>query len=125
VSLKSSPNSSLTSKPRFIHSTEVIPCHRYKKGTTLHGVIYFHRISNLRPVSKRSLRLFKQLCGDPTLKNVVIVVAWDDCDMPTQEQRQEDLRAVQSVFESALDQQAQLLLHDNQVFHRRGSSRDI
>jgi hypothetical protein len=80
----------------------------------LHGVIYFLRIADTRAVSNRSLRLFKQLCGDPTLRNVVIVAAWDEGDVPTEvEQREEARRTLQHLFKPALDQQAQLLLHDN------------
>jgi hypothetical protein len=69
-----------------------------------------HRISDMRTVSTRLLRLFKQICGDPMLKNIVIVAVWDD--IPTEEQRQQDLGTVQSLFKPALDQQAQLMLHD-------------
>jgi flagellar capping protein FliD len=67
----------------------------------------------MRAISMRSLRLFKQLCGNHTLENVVIVAAWEHGYVPSKEQQQEDLLNVQSFFKSALEQKAQLLLHDN------------
>lgn len=49
--------------------------HRYEQGGTLAGVLYFHRISDFEmgEISMRNLNMFRKLCGDGTLQNVVIV----------------------------------------------------
>ena len=85
-------------------------------GTTLHGVIYLHRITDFRMggISTRTFRLFRKICGDNTLKNVVIVTTrWDVVPSHEGERRERELRSDERFFKLALDQQAHLLRHDN------------
>jgi len=89
---------------------------QYKKGTRLHGVIYLQRISDVRMggSSTRSFRLFKKICGDLTLKNVVIVTTmWDKVTRKEGEQRELELSTDERFFKPALDQEAKLTRHDN------------
>ncbi|KAI0696933.1 hypothetical protein BC835DRAFT_1271182, partial [Cytidiella melzeri] len=53
----------------------------YKQGKTLTGVIYLHRISDVRVggTSRKNFNLFKKIVGDEYLKNVAIVTTmWKD-----------------------------------------------
>lgn len=53
----------------------------YEDGKKLHGIIYMHRITDpkLGMVSHRKLKLFQNLCGSNSLKNVVVVTSrWDE-----------------------------------------------
>ncbi|EDR03041.1 uncharacterized protein LACBIDRAFT_307593 [Laccaria bicolor S238N-H82] len=47
----------------------------YEKNTKLAGVIYIQRISDNRMggISTRNFRMFRKLCGDDTLKNVILM----------------------------------------------------
>jgi hypothetical protein len=52
----------------------------YKEGIHLSGIIYLHRISDLRMQGsvKKNLLIFKKLCGDDVLKNVILAtIMWD------------------------------------------------
>ena len=87
-------------------------------GTALHGVIYLHRITDFRMggISTRTFRLFRKICGDKTLKNVIIVTTrWDVVPPHEGERREQELRSDERFFKPALDQQAQLLRHDNTI----------
>lgn len=89
---------------------------RYQQRTKLHGILYFHRISDNRMggISKRSFNLFRELCGDMTLKNVVIVTTmWDKVTLEEGEAREEQLSTNERFFRPALDQKAIMLRHDN------------
>ncbi|KZP22857.1 hypothetical protein FIBSPDRAFT_693601, partial [Athelia psychrophila] len=72
--------------------------HTYQNGAILSGVIYMHRISDVRMggIAVRNFGRFRKLCGEKSLKNVMIVTNfWSDVDPIL-----------------ALDKQAQLLRHD-------------
>ncbi len=82
----------------------------------LSGLIYVHRISDFRMggVSSRNFRMFHKLCGDDTLKNVVIVTnMWGEVDQAKGEMREAELKKF--FFKPALDKGAQMLRHDNTV----------
>jgi hypothetical protein len=48
---------------------------RYSAGVKLAGVIYVHRISDDKfgNLAVRNFRMFRELCGDKTLKNVILM----------------------------------------------------
>jgi hypothetical protein len=72
--------------------------------------------------SRRAFRLFKEMCGTDTLKNVVIVTTmWEKVTPDQGEKREEELRTNQKFFKPALDKQARLARHDN----TKHSARDI
>jgi hypothetical protein len=89
---------------------------RYKAGMKLPGLIYIHRISDFRMggISNRNFRMFHKLCGDDTLKNVVVVTnMWDEVDLAKGEMREAELK--NRFFKQALDKGAQMVRHDNTV----------
>ena len=55
--------------------------HRCRNNVKLTGLLYLHRISAVRfsGTSLKNLAVFKDLCGDNNLKNVVLVTTmWDE-----------------------------------------------
>jgi hypothetical protein len=87
---------------------------RYEDGAKLAGIIYIHRISDTRftGMSGRSFKMFRQLCGESTLKNVILVTnMWGKVEQGVGEARERELADV--YFKSALDRGAQLARHHN------------
>jgi len=61
-------------------TSNTIYLRRFKKGITLSGIIYVHRITDVRMggAIHRNLCTFGELCGDKSAKNVVLVTTmWD------------------------------------------------
>ncbi|QRV78132.1 50S ribosome-binding GTPase [Ceratobasidium sp. AG-Ba] len=84
----------------------------YEKGYKLTGIIYLHRITDIRVggISRRTFNVFRKLCGTDSLSNVLIVTnMWSD--PPTQEQldREAELRDHGDFFQPALAQGARLV----------------
>jgi len=95
---------------------------RYENGSKLAGIIYIHRISDERftGISVRNFKMFRKLCGESTLKNVVIVTnMWGKVEQDVGESRERELAGI--YFKPALDKQAQLVRHHNTI----KSSHDI
>jgi hypothetical protein len=89
---------------------------RYRTGKKLAGVIYLHRISDFRfgGIATRNFRMFRELCGESTLKNVVIVTTmWSEVTPAKGATREHELATNTKFFKSAIDKQALLLRHDN------------
>ncbi|KAJ3498496.1 hypothetical protein NLJ89_g10213 [Agrocybe chaxingu] len=66
----------------------------YQQGKKLAGVIYIHRISDFRMggISTRNFKMFHELCGDSTLKNVVILTnMWGEVSREVGEARDTDI----------------------------------
>jgi hypothetical protein len=58
----------------------------YKNNILLHGIIYLHRITDIRMQgsAKRNLLLFRELCGQDALRKVILATTmWDK--VPTEE----------------------------------------
>jgi hypothetical protein len=89
----------------------------------LNGLIYVHRISDPRmgKVSKRNLRMFKQLCGDDSLRNVCITTTyWDQLVTKEKgEEREKELRESADLFKPLIDEGAQLVRHDKGITSAR------
>ncbi|KAG5219505.1 P-loop containing nucleoside triphosphate hydrolase protein [Salix suchowensis] len=67
----------------------------YRGGVKLSGAIYIHRISDVRMggASTRNFKLFRGLCGDNMLQNVVIVTnMWSQVPLDVGEAREEELK---------------------------------
>jgi len=82
----------------------------------LSGLIYVHRISDVRMggISGRNFRMFRKLCGDDTLKNIVIVTnMWGEVGQAKGQMREAELK--NKFFKPTLDKGAQMLRHDNTV----------
>ncbi|KAJ7285184.1 P-loop containing nucleoside triphosphate hydrolase protein [Mycena rebaudengoi] len=88
----------------------------YENGKKLAGVIYMHRISDVRMggISTRNFKMFRQLCGESSLRNVVIVTTmWSEVGLAVGEAREAELAAEDRFFKPVLDKEARLLRHDN------------
>ena len=87
---------------------------RYEKGYKLAGIVYVHRISDdkFTGVSTRNFRMFKHLCGDSTLKNVILVTnMWGRVEEQVGERHEKQL--IKTHFKPALDKGAQIARHFN------------
>jgi small GTP-binding protein len=64
----------------------------YANDVKLNGIIYLHRISDIRMQgsAKKNLVLFKKLCGEDALKNVVLATSMWDKVAPHEAQKRED-----------------------------------
>lgn len=88
----------------------------YEQGAKLAGILYMHRISDVRMsgTSKRNFRIFRELCGESTLSNVLIVTnMWGHVDSKIGEERERELATSDKLFKPVLDKGARLLRHDN------------
>lgn len=77
-----------------------------------------HRISDFRVggISKRNFKMFRELCGDTTLKNVILVTnMWGEVTAEVGEAREKELASEDKFFKPALDKHARLLRHDNSI----------
>ena len=67
---------------------------RYEEGSKLAGVIYVHRISDRRfsGIAGRNFKIFRELCGETSLKNVVLVTnMWSEVSRGIGEAREGEL----------------------------------
>ena len=88
----------------------------------MNGLIYVHRISDpkLGGISKRNLRLFKQLCGDGSLRNVCIATTnWGGVSKEVGDKRELELRESPNLFKPLIDEGAQLARHDKDITSAR------
>ncbi|KAF9650766.1 hypothetical protein BDM02DRAFT_3111513 [Thelephora ganbajun] len=86
----------------------------YEAGSKLAGVIYIHRISDRRftGIAGRNFKMFRELCGDSTLKNVILVTnMWGEVTEDVGEARERELTT--NFFKPVLDKGAQLARHRN------------
>jgi len=95
---------------------------RYENGLKLAGVIYIHRIADVRftGTAGRNLKMFRELCGDSTLRNTVLVTnMWEEVSPDVGEAREQKL--FQEFFKPVLEKGAQFTPHHNTT----KSARDI
>jgi hypothetical protein len=94
----------------------------FSGGKRLNGLIYVHRISDPKVggISKRNLRLFKQLCGDGSLRNVCIATTnWGRVTKEEGDTRELELRESPNIFKPLIDEGAQLTRQDNGITSAR------
>ena len=80
------------------------------------GILYLHRISDPRMggISRRNFNMFRKLCRDETLRNVLIVTTmWGLVDAQVGEAREEELKTNDIFFKPVLDEGARMARHDN------------
>ena len=68
---------------------------QYQAGVSLKGVIYLHRITDVRyqGSSVKTLNIFKKICGPLALKNVLLVTTrWNEVDEGLGASREKELR---------------------------------
>ncbi|KAF9645063.1 hypothetical protein BDM02DRAFT_3156987 [Thelephora ganbajun] len=84
----------------------------YENGSRLAGLIYVHRISDRRfsGIAGRNFRMFRELCGEASLKNVVLVTnMWGEVSHDIGEAREKELTSV--FLKPALDKGARMVRH--------------
>ena len=94
----------------------------FSGGRRLNGLIYVHRISDPRmgAISKRNLRLFKQLCGEDSLRNVCITTTnWDRVTKDEGDRWELELRENPNFFKPLIDEGAQLARHYKDIMSAR------
>ncbi|KAI0789961.1 P-loop containing nucleoside triphosphate hydrolase protein [Abortiporus biennis] len=72
----------------------------YKEGFKLSGLIYMHRITDFKVggVSQRNFRMFRELCGEDALRNVLIVTTmWGLVQREKGEAREQELISARMV----------------------------
>ncbi|EIW84007.1 hypothetical protein CONPUDRAFT_119547 [Coniophora puteana RWD-64-598 SS2] len=87
---------------------------RYEHGTKLAGIIYLHRISDIRMggTSSRNFRMFRELCGEKTLKNVVVLTnMWNEVSPEVGAAREHELADKDKFFKPVIDKGARMLRH--------------
>ena len=85
---------------------------RYEEGLKLAGIIYTHRISDgqFTGTIGRNFKMFWEICGDTTLKNVVLVTnMWGVVSPEVSEARENELSS--DTFKPAIDKGAQTARH--------------
>ena len=68
---------------------------KYSEGKLLSGIIYLHRISDVRMdgSSNKYVKIFQRLCGRNALKNVLLTTTqWSNVDQAQGEKREGELR---------------------------------
>ena len=102
----------------IVVSIDLLSTYRYERGDTLAGVLYFHRISDLRMGGglTRNFRMFRTLCGEAALKNVVIVTnMWGGVEPEVGYAREAELMREDIFFKPALENGARMVRHTNTV----------
>ncbi|KIM24361.1 hypothetical protein M408DRAFT_53733, partial [Serendipita vermifera MAFF 305830] len=82
------------------------------------GILYFHRISDFRMggISRRNFQVFRELCGDTTLANVVIVTnMWGEVTPALGNKREQQLVADDMFFAPAIAAGAKHLRHHDTI----------
>ncbi|KAF9461785.1 P-loop containing nucleoside triphosphate hydrolase protein [Collybia nuda] len=91
---------------------------QYADGVKLAGVIYIHRITDVRMggISTRNFKMFRSLCGETTLKNVIIVTnMWGEVHPEIGEARETELANDELFFKPVLDKHARMARHNNTI----------
>ncbi|PCH34592.1 hypothetical protein WOLCODRAFT_27316 [Wolfiporia cocos MD-104 SS10] len=88
----------------------------YQDGHKLSGIVYTHRISDFRVtgMSRRNFTLFRKLCGEDTLQNVIIATTmWSEVSAARGIAREDELATENLFFRPVLDKGARMMRHDN------------
>ncbi|KAG9092437.1 hypothetical protein FRC06_011921 [Ceratobasidium sp. 370] len=84
----------------------------YKLGHKLTGIIYLHRITDPRMggISRRTFQIFRELCGQKSLSNVLVVTTmWSDPPNNSQIKRERQLKEDARYYQPALQAGAQIV----------------
>ncbi|KAL2880203.1 hypothetical protein SGCOL_004590 [Colletotrichum sp. CLE4] len=129
-SFKLSPNQTvyLIDTPGFddtdISDTEVLRAiahwlnESYKKKVLLRGILYFHRITDVRMTgsAKKNILMFKKLCGNNALQNVALVTSmWDQVLKEDGGRREKQLIETPQYWGYMVSKGSITLRHDNTV----------
>lgn len=87
-----------------------------------------HRILDNRigGISARNFRMFRKLCGEDSLRSVVIATTmWDQAEMSIGEEREQELASKDTFFKPALEKGARLARHNNTLESAQAIIRSI
>jgi len=104
----------------------LIEIFRYSVGAKLAGVIYVHRISDDKfgGLAAKNFRMFRELCGEKTLKNVILMTnKWGKVTPQLGAGREQQLK--EKYFKAAIEKGAQLCRHTNTPESARAILRKI
>lgn len=103
----------------YLHHIHTEPHHHsYKEGKKLNGILYLSRISDIRvgSATPHNFCRFRKLCGDDTLKNVVIVTTmWDITPCEAAVRKEQEMAQNPALFKPAIDRGAQMARHYNTI----------
>ncbi|KAL2818458.1 WD40-repeat-containing domain protein [Aspergillus cavernicola] len=88
----------------------------YSQNVRLTGIIYFHRISNVRMTgsARRNIFTFRKLCGDSALPNVVLATSmWDDVPHDVATKREKELVEKPEWWGYMINKGSRTFRHDN------------
>lgn len=77
----------------------------YSRKIPLHGILYLHRISDVRLAGSgmKNLRVFRKLCGPDALKKVILVTTmWEQVSESVGAEREKELRTTQEFWGSMM-----------------------
>ncbi|KAF8133151.1 P-loop containing nucleoside triphosphate hydrolase protein [Mycena galopus ATCC 62051] len=87
---------------------------KYRQGIKLHGIIYLYRISDVRVsnAAKQDFLGLRRLCGDRSMRNVVILTnMWDRVNAEDGRRRAGNLQFLDNLFRPALEDGARFMHH--------------
>ncbi|KAL4242322.1 hypothetical protein ABKN59_011953 [Abortiporus biennis] len=90
----------------------------YEQGFKLSGLIYMHRITDFKMggISRRNFNMFRKLCGDDTLQNVLIVTTmWGLVEKERGEARERELMSDERLMKPVIDKGARMVRHYNNM----------
>ncbi|KAL8330289.1 hypothetical protein RB593_001345 [Gaeumannomyces tritici] len=94
----------------------------FRSKILLHGIIYLHRISDVRMQgsAKKNLLMFKKLCGDDALRKVILATTmWDIVPRPAAEARENELVETPEFWGYMVSKGSRLYQHDNTLARAR------
>lgn len=88
----------------------------YEDNIKLSGILYLHRITDRRMggSAKKNLMMFRKLCGEESLMNVILVTTmWEDEYAAIGERREQELIATGGFWGALVEEGAQINRHNN------------
>ncbi|KAK5658816.1 hypothetical protein OQA88_1628 [Cercophora sp. LCS_1] len=88
----------------------------YEDEKTLDGIIYLHRISDVRMQGSaaKNLRIFKDICGQHALKSVVLATTrWEEVSNKVAEGREKELKETEDYWGDMIKGEARVVRHKN------------
>lgn len=94
----------------------------FKSKILLHGIIYLHRISDVRMQgsAKKYMLMFKKLCGDYALRKVILATTmWDIVPSAVAQAREKELVDTPEFWGYMVSKGSRLCRHDNTLARAR------
>lgn len=104
----------------------------YRSKIQLHGIIYLHRISDIRMQgsARKNITIFEKMCGEDALKKVILVTTmWDIVPIAEGNMREKQLKETKEFWGSMLSMGSTCRRHNNtessarEIVHRLAKHR--